>query len=205
MWISEGFVCGTSGELEEIGKDYYDELIQRNLIEPYGMTIDQTICNMHDVVRSFAQYVARSEALVAQSSETDISDKLNSQKFIRLSLVTRGSESNEVEWCTLQARTSLRTLIIDGGIKLKPGDSLVAFSNLRTLSVEGGEFDALAESLYQLKHLRYLSLDCTKTSKLPESIGKMKLLQHISLLLCDRLSKLPSSITKATELEISST
>ncbi|KAG2560397.1 hypothetical protein PVAP13_8KG061184 [Panicum virgatum] len=150
MWISEGF------------------LIQRNLIEPYGMTIDQTICNMHDVVRSFAQYVARSEALVAQSSETDISDKLNSQKFIRLSLVTRGSESNEVEWCTLQARTSLRTLIIDGGIKLKPGDSLVAFSNLRTLSVEGGEFDALAESLYQLKHLRYLSLDCTKTSNIKQ-------------------------------------
>ena len=34
MWISEGFVHGRSCDLEEKGKEYYDELIQRNLIEP---------------------------------------------------------------------------------------------------------------------------------------------------------------------------
>jgi len=55
MWISEGFVHGTSRDLEEIGKEYYDELIQRNLIEPVMGSIEQIHCNMHDVVRSFAQ------------------------------------------------------------------------------------------------------------------------------------------------------
>jgi len=38
MWISEGFVHGTSPDLEEIGKQYYDELIQRNLIQPNTST-----------------------------------------------------------------------------------------------------------------------------------------------------------------------
>jgi len=52
MWISEGFVHGTSCDLEEIGKEYYDELIQRNLIEPNLDYVGQVVCNMHDVVRA---------------------------------------------------------------------------------------------------------------------------------------------------------
>ena len=111
MWISEGFVHGTSRDLEEIGKEYYDELIQRNLIEPNMGYTDQRVCDMHDVVRSFAQYMTRNEALVAKNKETDIVDKINSHKFFRLSLETRGSELDELEWYSIQAQTSLRTLI----------------------------------------------------------------------------------------------
>ncbi|CAD6343900.1 unnamed protein product [Miscanthus lutarioriparius] len=43
MWISEGFLHGTSRDLEEIGKEYYDELIQRNLIEPNKRTSIKSI------------------------------------------------------------------------------------------------------------------------------------------------------------------
>ncbi|CAL4989376.1 unnamed protein product [Urochloa decumbens] len=202
MWISEGFVHGTSRDLEEIGKGYYEELIQRNLIEPDLTYTDQILCNMHDVVRSFAQYVARNEALVAQSSETDISEKFNSQKFIRLSilLVTEGSESHDLDWCSLQAQPSLRTLISVGRIEIKPGDSLLTFSNLRTLHVANSNFDALVGSLNQLKHLRYLCIDSTDTSRLPENISRMKFLQHISLNSCKSLSMLPASISKLQQL-----
>ncbi|VAI82100.1 unnamed protein product [Triticum turgidum subsp. durum] len=34
MWISEGFIHGNSNHLEELGTNYYKELISRNLIEP---------------------------------------------------------------------------------------------------------------------------------------------------------------------------
>ena len=127
MWISEGFVHGTSCDLEEIGKEYCDELIQRNLIEPNIRFVEKELCSMHDVVRSFAQYLARNEALVAQNNKADIADKINSQKFLRISLETRGSESDELEWYSLQGQTSLRTLLSVGPIKIKPGDSLLAF------------------------------------------------------------------------------
>ncbi|KAG2555995.1 hypothetical protein PVAP13_8NG042601 [Panicum virgatum] len=200
MWISEGFVHGTSRDLEEIGKEYYDELIQRNLIEPDISYVENVLCNMHDVVRSFAQYLARNEALVAQNNKADIADKINSQKFLRISLETRGSESDELEWYSLQGQTSLRTLLSVGPIKIKPGDSFLGFSNLRTLYVEDANFDALVEYLNQLKHLRYLSIKETNTSRLPGSIGNMKFLQYISLLGCKSLVNLPSSIVKLQHL-----
>ncbi|CAO2153064.1 unnamed protein product [Urochloa humidicola] len=196
MWISEGFIHGTSTsrDLEEIGREYYDELIQRNLIEPNIRYIDQAVCNMHDVVRSFAQYVARDEALVAHNGEMGISVDDNSQKLIRLSLKNQVSESNDLEWCSLQAHKSLRTLISVGHIKINPGDSLLFLSSLRTLHLESANFDALTESLHQLKHLRYLSIENSNTSRLPENIGKLKLLQYISLFRCQSLVKLPGSI-----------
>ncbi|KAF8745051.1 hypothetical protein HU200_013463 [Digitaria exilis] len=202
MWISEGFVHETSRDYEEIGREYYHELIQRNLLVPDKECPDQAYCNMHDVVHLFAQYVARNEALVAHNSEIDICDKqMNSQKFIQLSLMgTRELESSKLEWCSIQAQTSLRTLISVGHIKIKNSESLLAFSNLRTLHVEDANFDGLAESLDQLKHLRYLSLARTNTSRLPENIHKMKFLLHINLASCEGLVKLPASISNLQQL-----
>ncbi|CAL4956886.1 unnamed protein product [Urochloa decumbens] len=202
MWISEGLVHGTSGNLEEIGKEYYDELIQRNLMEPNISYINQSVCNMHDVVRSFAQYMARDEALVAHNSEIDITDKLKSQKFIRLSVETKVAESRDLEWGSLQTQISLRTLISVGHIKIKRGGSLLSFSRLRILHLDSVNFDALAESLNQLKHLRYLSIENSDTYGLPANIGRLKFLQHISLLGCQNLVKLPGSIRILRQLRL---
>lgn len=200
MWISEGFVEGNSDELEELATQYYNELIQRNLIEPDLLYVDRWVCNMHDVIRSFAQYVARDEALVAHTRQTDIIGKLNSKKIIRLSLETEGSESNELGWSSLQPQKSLRTLLVAGHIGIKAGDSLGIFPNLRTLHIDSTNFDVLAESLCQLKHLRYFSLTDPNASRLPVNIGKMKFLQYISLDGCENLVKLPGSIEKLRQL-----
>ncbi|XP_072151643.1 putative disease resistance protein RGA3 isoform X2 [Setaria viridis] len=202
MWISEGFVHGNWHDLEELGRQYYEELILRNLIELDKKYIDQQVCNMHDVVRSFAQYVARNEALVAHRIESGIFDKLNSQKFIWLSVETTGSESNDLEWSSLQAQISVRTMISVGHIKFKPSDLLLSFSRLRILHIQSAEFDTLAESFFRFKHLRYLSIKHTNISRLPESIGKMKLLQHISLFGCKCLVTLPGSIGKLQQLRL---
>jgi hypothetical protein len=190
MWISEGFVHGTLRDLEEIGREYYDELIQRNLIEPDMEYAEQIVCNMHDVVRSFAHSMFGDEALIAHNSTIGI-DKLKSQKFFRLSLESKGSKQHDLEWYSLQTQTSLRTLILVGNIKIKPGDSFLSLSSLRTLHLDSVNIDAIAESLYQLKHLRYLSIENSNTSKLPEDIGKLKFLQYISLSGCQSLPSFP--------------
>jgi hypothetical protein len=170
MWISEGFVHGGSRDLEELGREHYDELILRNLIEPKLNHVDERVCNMHDVVRSFAQYVARDEAFAAHNSKMDTISKVNSQMFIQISLETKGSESNEFEWMSLQAQRSLRTLISVGHVKIKDGDSLRTFSCLRTLRIQDANVDALAKSLVQLKHLRYLCIRNTNISMLPDEV-----------------------------------
>ncbi|CAL4985681.1 unnamed protein product [Urochloa decumbens] len=200
MWISEGFVHGDSCELEALGQQYYDQLIARSLIEPDPGFTDQAFCNMHDVVRSFAQYVARDEALIAHKTEASLTNKLNSQNVIRLSLETKESEPNELGWSSLQSHISLRTLILVGQIRINLGDLLSSFPCLRVLHLEDGNFDAFRESLLQLKHLRYLSIRGTDASRLPENIGKMKFLKHIDLSGCEHLVRLPAAIGKLRQL-----
>ncbi|CAL4982980.1 unnamed protein product [Urochloa decumbens] len=201
MWISEGFVHGSSlQEAEEIGVQYFRELIARNLIEQDNVFVDQSQGTMHDVVRAFGQYMSQDEALAAQIEETGTMSKLKSQKFLRLCIETRGSESGEIRWSMLQAQKYLRTIISIGQLKIKPADSFAAFSSLRILHIESTNVAGLVDSLYQLKHLRYLSLQYSDISRLPENIGNMKLLQFIYLKGCMRLTKLPDSIVKLGQL-----
>ncbi|KAM3310107.1 hypothetical protein ACQJBY_031040 [Aegilops geniculata] len=196
MWVGEGLVEGDTytRSLEE-GNKYYKDLIVRNLIDVDTKYPSQLICNMHDVIRSFAQLVARDETLVGHNGDT-IKTKLGSQSFLRLSIETKGVECSEFEWRYLREQKSLRTLIVTGNLKLQSGDSLVTFSSLRTLHIEGVNMAALVESMYQLKHLRYLALKRTDMCRLPENIHEMKFLQHISLEGCESFMKLPDRIIK---------
>ena len=68
MWISKGFVqpqddsSSQDDRLEEEAIKYYQELINRNLIEPTeGAVVYQ--CTMHDMVRTFAEFMAREDSL----------------------------------------------------------------------------------------------------------------------------------------------
>ncbi|KAF7099232.1 hypothetical protein CFC21_100893 [Triticum aestivum] len=201
MWMSEGFIHGNSIDLEELGKNYYKELISRNLIELDKSYPHIWVCSMHDVVRAFAQYMTKDEALIAQDGDNDILTKLSSQKFLRLSIETNRSQSDDLDWTCLQAQQSVRTLISTIQIKMKPGNSLVTFSSLRVLYIQAADVAALVESLHQLKHLRYLALLDTNISVLPGSIGKMKLLQFLDLRGCTKLVNLPDSIVMLSQLQ----
>ncbi|CAM0953221.1 unnamed protein product [Alopecurus aequalis] len=196
MWIAEGFVHGNSYELEELGYEYYRELILRNLIETDSNSYGQYSCSMHDVVRSFAQFVARDDALIDHKGQ-NINAKLSSQRFLRLSIDTTGGESGEFEWRILKEQKSLRSIILTGKLKIQSGDSLISFSSLRTLHLEYTNCVALIGSVYLLKHLRYLAVkNCDDITSLPKDIHKMKFLQHISLEGCNNLVELPDSIVK---------
>ncbi|KAF7012422.1 hypothetical protein CFC21_026613 [Triticum aestivum] len=202
MWISEGFIHGNSGDLEELGRNYYKELVSRNLIEPDKSYVELSVCHMHDVVRSFSQYMTKDEALVAKDGDNDIIAKLGSQKFLRLSIETSESQSVELDWKLLQVHQSARTLISTIQIKMMPGDSLVTFSSLRALHIESADMVVLLESLHQLKHLRYLALVNADISVLPGNIGQIKLLQFLDLFGCTKLVSLPHSIVKLDQLRL---
>jgi hypothetical protein len=208
MWISEGFIQPPDGSsssnehgLEEIATEYYRELIKRNLIEPtkeYSITGYR--CTMHDVVRSFAEYMAREEsAVVVDDKQVATCGGGGGMLVRRLSV---GQTVSVVEWATLQRMKSLRTLIINSSIKFQSGgDSLLgSFSSLRVLYIWSADSDRLVASLSNLKHLRYLHLEGTDVSRLPDDIQQMKFLQFIRLRNCEKLAHLPSSIVKLVHL-----
>ncbi|XP_020197205.4 putative disease resistance protein RGA3 [Aegilops tauschii subsp. strangulata] len=202
LWISEGFVHGSSNDLEELGINYYKELIYRNLIEPDKLYVNHLSCSMHDVIRSFAQYMIKDEALIVHDGDIDNLTKLHSQKFLRLSIETNRLQSGDIDWKSLQEQKSVRTLISTIQIKMKPSDLLVTFSGLRILHIESVDVAALVESLHQLKHLRYVALLNTDISVLPVNFDKMKLLQFLRLDGCKNLLNLPDSIVKLGQLRL---
>uniref|UniRef100_A0A0D9ZW89 Uncharacterized protein n=1 Tax=Oryza glumipatula TaxID=40148 RepID=A0A0D9ZW89_9ORYZ len=201
MWISEGFLHGETDDLEQLGEECYKELIYRNLIEPNAEYAGEWVSTMHDVVRSFAQHLARDEALVISSRDEIGRGALKSHKFLRLSIETDDLQpDDEFGWKIIQGQKSLRTLILVGELKINPGDSLITLSSLRTLHIENANCTStLVESLHQLKHLRYISLKCGDITRLPENIGKMRFLQYLGLV-CENLDRLPNSIVKLGQL-----
>ncbi|CAN6226878.1 unnamed protein product [Urochloa humidicola] len=207
MWISEGFIqpldesSWNEHELEETATEYYQELIRRNLIEPtleYSLTGYR--CTMHDVVRSFAEFMAREESVVMVNDRQVATCGGGSSSMLvrRLSI---GHTVSGLEWVVMQKQKALRTLIINSSINYQFGDSLQSFSNLRVLYIwSSADTDRLVTSLLKLKHLRYLHLHETDISRLPDDIQEMRFLQYINLFGCKKLSHLPSSIVKLVHL-----
>ncbi|CAL4992556.1 unnamed protein product [Urochloa decumbens] len=205
MWISEGFIQPLRGsssredQLEDIANEYYRDLIMRNLIEPKeGCSLSGYHCSMHDVVRSFAEFMAREESLVVQDEQAP-----GSSSHSLLRRLSIGSTKSVPEWGFLEMQKSIiRTLIINHSIDdIKPIDSLCSLSSLRVLLIRGNaDYDRLVDSLCQWKHLRYLHLENTGISRLPQEIYRIKFLQHIVLRGSTSLENLPRSIIELVHL-----
>ncbi|KAL6653880.1 hypothetical protein ACP70R_008804 [Stipagrostis hirtigluma subsp. patula] len=212
MWMSEEFlqapgVEGQSKELEDVGINYYRDLITRNLIEPaLDLFADGSASRMHDVIRSFAQHMAKEEALVVQPGEI-IKQLGSSTKFRRLSIVPTEQESDSMvstEWNAIFGKQELlRSLIINCRTNFDPSTdySCSRFPSLRTLYVAHANSDRLVGSLCKLKHLRFLYLEDTDICRLPDNIDEIKFLQHIWLSNCANFAgQLPRSILKLEHL-----
>ncbi|TVU04011.1 hypothetical protein EJB05_50427, partial [Eragrostis curvula] len=216
MWMSEGFLPVPSDDASmkeeyDVGVSYYTSLISRNLIQPLEISANQVFSIMHDVIRSFAQFMAKEEALVIRASGQEISTHLMSSptKFRRLSIESAESESAVLpDWSSIsESQELLRSLIICGRMKYGPSTSTdsslkISLPSLRMLCVVGAESDRFVkESLAKLKHLRFLFLGDTNISRLPDDIYKMRFLETIRIQRCASFSgELPSSIIKLERL-----
>ncbi|KAK8444415.1 hypothetical protein SEVIR_9G132700v4 [Setaria viridis] len=194
MWIAEGFVRDDTGSQlpEDLGIEYYKELISRNLLEYDTQIKDQSGWIMHDVVRSFAQYVIRDAGLLVSEGK---GSSMGDLKFRRLSV-----SKKEVECASLQKQKSLRTLMLFGTTTVELKFLLNKFSYLRVLHLQDADLDELPESICDLRHLRYLGLEGTGITTIPRGIGNLKFLQHMALNRCKNLMQLPDSIVKLQQL-----
>jgi len=214
MWNAEGFievapsVEGRWKEVEDIGLCYYGDLITRNLIQQHGEDGYGPTCVMHDVIRSFARYMAKEEALVVGSGQ--ISSLVSSPKFRRLCIekLELESESDATvlpDWSSIfEKQEFLRSLIICDRMKFEPKGSdcwLSRFPSLRVMFLYQAESDRFMGSLGKLRHLRFLLLWRTDVSRLPDEIGKMRFLEHIHIQKCSNFDgQVPSSMLKLDRL-----
>ncbi|KAG1347822.1 putative disease resistance protein RGA3 [Cocos nucifera] len=202
LWIAEGFVKAEgSSTMEETAKEYYRELIMRNLLQPY----DQYVCQMHDLLHCLARYLARDESsVVSKVHEVGSSNGPMKLRRVFVSNVhevgTNGPMTEIAD--ALAKKDALRTLMWN--MRLMSEIQMDLFfhklSRLRVLDMSYSEIQRLPDSLGNLMHLRYLNISYTKVSVIPETIGNLRNLQFLDISYCGSLSRLPNSIVNLHNL-----
>ncbi|EEC66502.1 hypothetical protein OsI_32611 [Oryza sativa Indica Group] len=200
-WIAEGFVQQTQkdGSLFEQGENYFNELVNRNMIQPIDIDAEgkAKACRVHDMVLDLICHLSSQQNFITVFD--DIGNITSSRnKVRRLSLQHSTTECN-TPWCTLTMLQVRSFTIFSPAINLMP--SLSSFKMIRVLDLE--DCDLGKSNQLHLMHvghllqLRYLGLRGTRTIKwskhgdgeigtdvireLPTQIGKLEFLQTLDL------------------------
>ncbi|CAL4897529.1 unnamed protein product [Urochloa decumbens] len=203
-WVAEGFVQQPVRDQSflEIGESYFNELLNRSMIQPADMDkLEGTprSCHVHDTVLDLIISLSVEECFIATVSD-DRKHSLESNQVRRLSL------HDTTTWPTLKM-PKLRSLTIFTShyVDIDPTPSLSRNFLLRVLDLKGYPIDELASLgfLGSLSHLRYLGLSIRygiDSEQLPVEIGKLRFLQTLDLYGVSRLGELPSSVTGLGQL-----
>lgn len=198
-WIAEGFINTEGGQdLEEIAERYFNDLINRSMIQPVKIQFDGRVdsCRVHDMVL---------DLLISKSIEENFATFVGDQnqklvlqhKIRRLSLNCYSQENVIVPPTAIISHC--RSLSIFGYTEQMP--SLSKFRFLRVLDIENGEEmeSSCIEHVRKLCQLKYLRLDVRTISAFPEQLGELQNLQTLDIR-WTKIRKLPKDIVQLQNL-----
>ncbi|KQJ92582.1 putative disease resistance RPP13-like protein 2 [Brachypodium distachyon] len=203
-WVAEGFVHEKPGMgLFEIGERYFNELINRSLIQPVEEPYKSIIyaCGVHDLVLDMICHLSKEEnfVIVHGSSKTEHQPSQSNVRRLALQNIAMDEEPNSDNTEIRQVR-SFNAIMCD----VKRRSFLSGFQGLRILSLERCTFindgSYHLENLGRLLQLRYLGLLETRTMELPEEIGNLRFLQVLDLRETG-IKELPESVGQLRRLK----
>lgn len=198
QWIGEGFVREEHGKsLYEVGEDYLNQLINRNLIQPADITHDKaSACRVHDMVLNLTTSLAREEHFLAFVGGQQF---VSVPRKIRRLSVHSLNEDNLKQLGTMNL-SHLRSFSSSCRyISFLP--VLASFSVLRALHLShnlsvGNDHIKVICNMY---HLRYLCLRNTSITQIPDEIGNLQFLQVLEISQTP-IQVLPASVARLTQL-----
>ncbi|KAL2491622.1 putative disease resistance RPP13-like protein 1 [Abeliophyllum distichum] len=207
LWMAEGFLKQSQEDrlMEELGNDYFDELLTRSFFQKSSADTSRFI--MHDLINDLAMCVSGYKCLRLDDMLKDNLRRRISEKVRHLSFISRRYESYD-RFSSVNSFQNLRTFLplsYDnfGLYDLAQRVLLDVVSKLycmRELSLSGYEIYELPSSIGDLRHLRYFNLSRTPLKWLPESVSTLCNLQVLILEGCSRLYKLPARMDKLINL-----
>ncbi|XP_057467385.1 toMV susceptible protein tm-2-like isoform X2 [Actinidia eriantha] len=184
MWAGEGFIRG-SGErkAEDVGEDYLNHLISRNLIQVGRRNFDGRIksIRIHDILHSLCVRVAKETSFFII-----INDEVTGNSAMRIHRVTSKSSNLGVRTFFNNFRTAeLRAVLCFAGDD---------WGKLKRKQVK--------KYLRESKCLRVLSLKCRKLSiAMPSEIGNLRHLSYVRLSVqSGSYGELPTTISNLENL-----
>ncbi|VAI63670.1 disease resistance protein RGA5-like [Triticum dicoccoides] len=199
-WIGEGFIHKDDiYTAEEIGEMCFNELINRNLIQPgefdkYNKVMN---CRVHDTILDFIISKSVEENFVTLVGVPYIT--IGTERKVRRISLQVGKKGNCITSMS-QELCQVRSLNVFGNSALIP--SLDEFRHLRILDFEGCrelQKQHLAKIGSRLFQLRHLNLRKTRVSELPGQIGHLGCLEMLDLR-GTSVRELPASIVNLGRL-----
>ncbi|KAK1359660.1 disease resistance RPP13-like protein 4 [Heracleum sosnowskyi] len=230
-WMAEGFIeKGHEKDLEQLGAEYFDELLKKDFIKPYNYKrcLEVQTCKMPTFIHSAVTTIAaRAKFFDFDSVGRPQADCPSS---FRLAMVTTPCLENykgyekfhfvfnvsahvlclSPDWIRTMKNVSVLYLgrwqsYSNHQIRVTDDDFLMVLNNmkhLRLLSLQGILGIAeLPDQVTQLKYLMILDLRaCGYLQKLPHDIGLLKSLTHLDLSECYLLYWMPKGLSKLKNL-----
>ncbi|KAL6311893.1 hypothetical protein AAG906_026538 [Vitis piasezkii] len=205
LWMAESLIqrseCyGQQIEIEDLGDDYFQELLSRSFFQPSSSNKSQFV--MHDLVNDLAKFVG-GEICFSLEENLEGNQQQTISKKARHSSFIRGNYDVFKKFEAFYGMEYLRTFIalpIDvsrhyNWLSNKVLEELMPkLRRLRVLSLSGYWISEIPSSIGDLKHLRYLNLSNTKVNRLPDSLGNLYNLETLIVSNCRKLIRLPLSI-----------
>uniref|UniRef100_A0ACD5VKW1 Uncharacterized protein n=2 Tax=Avena sativa TaxID=4498 RepID=A0ACD5VKW1_AVESA len=196
-WISEGFIYSEKHEasLYELGDSYFNELVNRSLIQPVGIDNEYKVeaCRVHDMVLDLICSLSSEENFVTILDSTERKMPNTWTKVRRLSI-----QNSKVDVDTTWMTHVKSLTVFSNGNNAEEELNISSFQVLCVLDLEGCDISEIGY-VGKLLHLRYLGLKHTKVEELPMEIGKLQLLQTLDLR-STRIRKLPQSVVRLRRL-----
>ena len=200
LWIGEGFIQPSKQErsLFEIGESYFNELVNRSMIQTkydsYSSTIDS--CRVHDMVLELICSLSGEENILTIWNHVDHSSV--SEKVRRLSL-QNCKAGHGIPMATMNTEHVRSVVVFPPAIGHVP--ALPNFRVLRVLDLEYCDLrqDYSLRYLGNLLHLRYLGLCRTRIDQVPEELGNLSFVQSL-VISFNKIRSLPSTTTLLTHL-----
>ncbi|KAM4072709.1 hypothetical protein ACB094_11G159400 [Castanea mollissima] len=202
LWMAQDFLHQSkgNGSMEEIGEQFFDDLVSRSLFQ--RSSTDESRFIMHDLVNDLATFI--SGEFCIRLEEDDELKKIT-KKIRHFSCYQRGlddSKKFEIPSEAKGLRTFLREVncswLEHDNIGKMVGDLLEEFKALRVLSLSDLGVMELPNFVDNLKHLRYLNIRDTEIKHLPDSLCNLYYLQ--TLILSEYITKLPTNMSKLINL-----
>ncbi|XP_021774421.1 putative disease resistance RPP13-like protein 1 [Chenopodium quinoa] len=180
LWMAQGFLpdTTTNERMEDIGHEYFNDLVSRSLFEKSPSARGMFI--MHDLIHDVAQSAAGNLCNVMDGTDTQTDFRRTRHLFITKHVQTLGNQI---------MASQLRTFLWNYALKIDYSDFFNKIRYIRTLFLYSDEIEALPECIGDLKHLRYLSLKLRRIKELPLSINDLWNLQTLCLKGCGGLEK----------------
>ncbi|VAH71500.1 unnamed protein product [Triticum turgidum subsp. durum] len=199
-WIAEGFIAAPWGNLCQEAENYFNELVNRNMIQPVDVGRDGLVhyCQVHDMVL---------DLIISLSEEENFATVLNRRvcnslpsKIRRLSMQSTGKGNKGAIHAVTTSKLHVRSLNVFG--ETEPVPPLVDFHSLRVLDFDSCNWleKEHIKNIGSCSQLRYLRISGTQITELPGEIGKLQFLETLDLQGCGDLITLPSTMVQLQKL-----